>query len=268
MAHGEWEESVVNAWRKGKRFLVFAHRGASGTCPENTMAAFERAIELGANGIETDVHLTRDGRLVLIHDATLDRTTGEPGVIRELDFDQIREKDAGAWFGTEFRGQKVPAMEELFELAKDRDLVLNVELKFGSAPYPGMEEAIVAVIRRFGMEERVVLSSFNHDSLALVKRLAPEVRTGILYGENLFEPWNYAAGFGTDALHAWHVVVTPEKVKRADQRGLVYFPYTINEAEEMKRVIRAGVAGVITDYPELAWACYREVTGDTGGDAE
>ncbi|MBB6732203.1 glycerophosphodiester phosphodiesterase [Cohnella zeiphila] len=242
-----------------------AHRGASGTCPENTMAAFERAVELGANGIETDVHLTRDGRLALIHDATLDRTTGEPGSIRGLDFAEIREKDAGSWFGQEFRGQKVPAMEELFELAKGRDLFLNVELKFGSEPYPGMEEAVIAVIRRYGMEDQVILSSFNHDSLALVKRLAPEVRTGILYGENLFEPWNYAAGFGTDALHAWHGVVTPEKVKGADERGLVYFPYTINEAEEMKRLIQAGVAGVITDYPDLGWECYREAAEGAGG---
>lgn len=229
------------------------------------MAAFERAIELGANGIETDVHLTRDGRLALIHDATLDRTTGEPGSIRGLDFAEIREKDAGSWFGPEFRGQKVPAMEELFELAKGRDVFLNVELKFGSAPYPGMEEAVIAVIRRYGMEEQVILSSFNHDSLALVKRLAPEVRTGILYGENLYEPWNYAAGFGTDALHAWHGVVTPEKVADADKRGLVYFPYTINEAEEMKRLIRAGVAGVITDYPDLGWDCYRKATESAGG---
>ncbi|MFD0869455.1 MULTISPECIES: glycerophosphodiester phosphodiesterase [Paenibacillus] len=233
-----------------KAVLNIAHRGASGYCPENTMAAFERCIELGATAIETDVQMTADGRLVLIHDESLQRTTGLPKLVKDVTGDELWELDAGSWFSPAFKGERVPTLEDLFELVKSRSLQVNLELKNGVVQYPGIEEAVIEATRRFGMSDRVILSSFNHYSLAHCKRLAPEIRTGILYMEGLYEPWEYAARFGASALHAYHYAVIPEWVSQAAARGMAYHPFTVNEPAEMRRLIQAGVAGIITDYPD------------------
>jgi len=113
-----------------------------------------------------------------------------------------------------------------------------------------LEEAVVEEIRRFGMSDRVILSSFNHYSLVKCKRLAPEVRMGILYMEGLYEPWDYASRIGAEALHAYHYAVLPEWVAQAAERGIAYHPFTVNEPAEMRRLLAAGVSGIITDYPD------------------
>ncbi|ASA19417.1 glycerophosphodiester phosphodiesterase [Paenibacillus donghaensis] len=231
--------------------INFAHRGASAVCPENTMAAFRRGLELGATGIETDVQMTSDGALVLIHDEQLNRTTDKTGYIKDTPLKEVLEADAGSWFGTEFTGERVPVLEELLELLQDNSNILNIELKNGMFLYPGMEEKVIAAVREAGMSERVVLSSFNHYSLAYCKSLAPEIRTGILYGEGLYRPWDYAATLQADALHAYHFAVLPEFVAEAAAHGLVYHPFTVNDPERMKYLITSGVSGIITDYPDV-----------------
>lgn len=233
-----------------KAVLNIAHRGASGHAPENTMAAFERCIELGATAIETDVQMTSDGSLVLIHDESLARTAGSPKLVKDVTLEELRRLDAGSWFDPAFRGERVPTLRELLELVKPYSLLLNLELKNGVVPYPGLEEAVVEEIRRFGMSDRVILSSFNHYSLVKCKRLAPEVRTGILYMEGLYEPWDYASRIGAEALHAYHYAVLPEWVAQAAERGIAYHPFTVNEPAEMRRLLAAGVSGIITDYPD------------------
>lgn len=231
--------------------INFAHRGASAVCPENTMAAFRRGLELGATGIETDVQMTSDGALVLIHDEQLNRTTDKTGYIKDTPLKEVLEADAGSWFGTEFTGERVPVLEELLELLQNNSTILNIELKNGMFLYPGMEEKVIAAVREAGMSERVVLSSFNHYSLAYCKSLAPEIRTGILYGEGLYRPWDYAATLNADALHAYHYAVLPEFVAEAAMHGIVYHPFTVNDPERMKFLIAAGVSGIITDYPDV-----------------
>lgn len=232
------------------QIINFAHRGASGVCPENTMGAFRRALELGATGIETDVQMTKDGKLILIHDETVLRTTGEQGFVKDYTFEEIQKLDAGSWFSEEFRGERLPALEELLELTKDRGTIVNIELKNGSIQYPELEEKVIASIRSFGMEDRVVISSFNHYSLVKCKSIAPEIRTGILYVEGLYKAWEYGQSVGADALHALKYAVLPEWVEEAKACGIVYHPWTVNEPEEMKRLIAAKVAGIITDYPD------------------
>ncbi|GFR37128.1 glycerophosphoryl diester phosphodiesterase [Insulibacter thermoxylanivorax] len=228
----------------------FAHRGASGVCPENTMAAFVKAIELGATGIETDVQMTRDGRLVLIHDETLQRTAGVSGWVKDFTLDELRQLDAGAWYGEEFRGEKIPVLEELLELAKRHDLVLNLELKNGHVSYPGMEERTAEIVRRFRMCGQVIISSFNHYSLVLMKQAAPEIETAVLYMEGLYEPWVYARRIGASALHPYRLAVTPAWVQEAGKWGIRYHPFTVNEESEMRTMLDAGVSGIITDYPD------------------
>lgn len=233
------------------KVINFAHRGASGVCPENTMAAFRKALELGATGIETDVQMTRDGRLVLIHDELLKRTTGTAGLIKDYSFEEIQNLDAGSWFGEPFGGERIPALEELLDLTKDLDTIINIELKNGAVQYPGLEEKVIATVRSYGMEDRVVISSFNHYSLVQCKAIAPEIRTGILYMEGLYKAWEYARTVSADALHAYKLAVLPEWVEEARNAGIAYHPFTVNDPGEMKRLIHAKVAGIITDYPDV-----------------
>ena len=230
--------------------INFAHRGAAGHRPENTMVSFARALELGATGIETDVQMTKDGELVLIHDETLDRTGGVSLWIKDLTLAEVKSQDVGSWFHEDYRGETVPTLEQLLELVKDTDTIVNLELKTGVVMYPGIEAKVIEAVRRFGMEKRIIISSFNHYSLVECKKIAPEIRTGILYMEGLYEPWNFAKQIGADALHAYKYALIPELVAAAKQAGVVYHPFTVNETEHMKALLQAGVAGIITDYPD------------------
>lgn len=230
--------------------INFAHRGAAGHCPENTMIAFKRALELGANGIETDVQMTKDGQLVLIHDETLHRTTGSPEWVKDVTLAELAEKDAGSWFHEDYRGETIPTLEQLLKFVKPLDTIINLELKNGVVRYPELENKVIEMVRRYGLAERVIISSFNHYSLVECKRIAPEIRTGILYMEGLYEPWDYAKRIGADALHAFHYAVIPELVAAASEQGIPYHPFTVNEKSEMQALLHAGVAGIITDYPD------------------
>ncbi|ANS73797.1 hypothetical protein AWM70_03760 [Paenibacillus yonginensis] len=231
-------------------FLNIAHRGASGYCPENTMAAFKRAIELGANGIETDVQMTADGHLVLIHDEGLQRTAGSPKRVKDVTLEELRTLDAGSWYDPSFAGERVPTLRELLELVLPTSVQVNIELKNGIVQYPGLEEAVIQEVRELGLSDRIIISSFNHYSLVKCKQLAPEIRTGVLYMEGLYEPWKYAAGLGADALHPHYFAVLPEWVAASAEQNIAYHPFTVNKEEDMKRLLEAGVAAIITDYPD------------------
>ncbi|GGA49111.1 glycerophosphodiester phosphodiesterase [Paenibacillus physcomitrellae] len=231
-------------------FLNIAHRGASGYCPENTMAAFKRAIELGANGIETDVQMTADGHLVLIHDEGLQRTAGSPKLVKDVTLEELRTLDAGSWYDPSFAGERVPTLRELLELVLPTSVQVNIELKNGIVQYPGLEEAVIQEVRELGLSDRIIISSFNHYSLVKCKQLAPEIRTGVLYMEGLYEPWKYAAGLGADALHPHYFAVLPEWVAASAEQNIAYHPFTVNKEEDMKRLLEAGVAAIITDYPD------------------
>jgi len=230
--------------------INFAHRGAAGYYPENTMLAFAKALELGATGIETDVQMTRDGELVLIHDETLQRTAGTPEWVKDLTLTEIKQREAGSWFREEFAGERIPTLEELLDLVRNTDTIVNLELKTGVVLYPGIEQKVLDTVRRFGLSERIIISSFNHYSLVECKKLAPDIRTGILYMEGLYEPWDYAKRVGADALHAYQYALTSELVAEAKANGVVYHPFTVNDTKLMQALIAAGVAGIITDYPD------------------
>jgi len=236
----------------------FAHRGSSKICPENTMAAFKKALEQGATGIETDVQLTKDGEPVLIHDETLKRTTSGTGWVKDHTLNELKELDAGSWFHPDFREERLPHLDELLELVQDRGTIVNIELKNGVVPYEGLEEKVIQRVRDHGLSSRVVISSFNHYSLLLCKKLAPEIRTGILYMEGLYEPWAYAGTLQADALHAYHHAVLPGFVAAAKAAGKAYHPFTVNDPNEMRRLLEAGVDGIITDYPDQLAALLAE----------
>lgn len=246
---------------KGKINMIinYAHRGANGYCPENTMAAFCKAIELGATGIETDVQLTQDGHLVLIHDENLFRTTGVNRYIQDITLAELQQLDAGSWFNEQFAGEKIPTLDQLLQLVKENHIKLNIEIKSGIVPYPGIEQKVIHKVMQYGLQGEVIISNFNHYSLALCKQINPSIATGILYMEGLYRPWDYAKSLQADALHAPRYAVTPEWVHEAKEHGMIYNVYTVNDENEMKAFIAAGVAGIITDFPDKL---HRILTGE------
>ena len=162
---------------------IIAHRGASGHAPENTLAAFERAVALGAQFIETDLHLTRDARFVAIHDKTLERTTNGKGAVRDFTLAELRELDAGMWFDRQFMGQRIPTLEEILEFARQHDVVFYLEIKYDSAW--GMHHALVAALGGAGNAARTIVLSFDPSTLTSLRRLDASIMMGLLVeGEN------------------------------------------------------------------------------------
>lgn len=246
---------MPSQWLTATHVLNIAHRGASAVAPPNTLAAFRKAAELGADGIELDVHLSADGVPVVIHDFTVDGTTDGTGRVRDLPLAALRELDAGSRFDPAFAGERIPTLEEVFAEVGDR-LLINVELK--SMPgneYPGMEEAVAGLIRRFGLTERVLVSSFNPLALRRFRKVAPEVPIGFLYET---APLSRLAqllaallpGLRPQALHPHWSLVGPETVRRAHRRGRKVVVWTVDEPEAMARLSGWGVDAIITNYPD------------------
>jgi len=214
------------------------------------MAAFKKAIELGATGIEIDVQIAKDGTIVIIHDESLKRTTGDPRLVKDVDYEEMKALDAGGWFAPEFAGEPIPTLEQLLQLLADTTIILNIELKNGVILYPDIERRTIELVRAYNMADRVIISSFNHYSLAACKAIDPGIRTGILYMEGLYEPWSYAKTVNADALHAYKYAILPEWVAEAAACGIAYHPFTVNEQHEMEKLAALGVSGIITDYPD------------------
>ncbi len=230
---------------------VWAHRGASGSAPENTLPAFEMAIEQGADGVEFDVQLTRDDHVVVIHDETLERTTDGHGWVADHSLDDLKKLDASAGLAG-FAGVRIPTLAELFDLVKDADLRLNVELKNSRIPYQGMEERVLGLIDQLGVADRVVISSFDHNSLRGLAESGTTLPLGVLYSDPLWRPWNYATKLGASALHPSLSATRPKVVERSHEAGLEVNVWTVNEPEEIERVAELGVDALITNYPARA----------------
>ena len=168
--------------------FVIAHRGASAYAPENTIAAFNKALDMAADGIEIDVHLTKDRHIVVSHDEKLGRTCNGTGFIKDFTLEELKKLDFGSWFSHEYANERIPTLDEIMYLLRDKDILLNIEVKNNLVIYEGIEKAIVDVIKEHKMVEKVIVSSFNHYCLREIKRLAPELKIGLLYSERLYNP--------------------------------------------------------------------------------
>lgn len=233
--------------------IIYAHRGASGYAPENTMAAFKKGIEMGAKGIELDVHLTKDGHVVVCHDANIKRTSNGEGLIMDMTLEELRKFDFGSWMSPEFEGEKAPTLEEVLELIKDWDGILNIEIKATPRQYlPGIEKAIVDLVNKYSMVDKIIISSFNHYSLVELKKIAPEFKTAILYSELMYEPWKYVKNINAFAIHPGMGNLTEEVIEGCIKNGVAVNVWTVNDSEHMKILVKAGVDGIITNYPDVA----------------
>jgi glycerophosphoryl diester phosphodiesterase len=234
------------------RPLNIAHRGASAAAPPNTLAAFQKAAELGADGVELDVHLSADGVPVVIHDFTVDATTDGTGPVADLTLAQLKRLDAGSTFDPAFAGERIPTLEEVLEM--EERLFINIELKTPGLRDSGLERAVTALIKRCGTGDRVLLSSFNPFSLRRAKRLAPHIPVGLLYASDLPLPLRRAwlAPLAPhEARHPEHTMVDARYMAWARRRGYRVNTWTVDDPEEMRRLIQLGVDGIITNVPDV-----------------
>jgi glycerophosphoryl diester phosphodiesterase len=231
---------------------VIAHRGASGHAPENTMAAFRRAIQLGAGFIETDLHLTRDAKFVAIHDATLERTTNGQGSIHDATLAELRKLDAGQWYDREFSGERIPTLEEILDFSRENDVVFYLEIKYDVAW--GMHHTLVAAIRKAENAARTIVISFDPSTIAAVRRVDPSIMVGLLADEtdHVARPdlVQTAQRAGARQLCLQSSLLTTEIVDRAHAADLQVVAWTINEAQAMRGAVQMGADGIMTDLPD------------------
>ena len=242
---------------------IIGHRGAPGHAPENTIAGFERALELGADVLEMDLWMTRDGEIVVLHDATVDRTTDGSGPIYELTWEEVQKLDAGAYFMTgpfEFpyaeQGIGVPSLREVFERFPEAPMLLEIK--------PNSEElarAVVRLIREFDRVENTVLGSFHTRATEAVREAGPEIATGASQRESTRFFWMSLARLTGLHTPQYEALILPERTRRlhvtspplrraADERGLKLFVWTVNQPSQIRRLLQQGVDGIVTDYPD------------------
>lgn len=230
--------------------LILGHRGARGHAPENTMASFQAALDMGADGIELDVQMTKDGKVVVCHDHSLERTSNGSGWLVEHTREELRALDFGSWFSPQFAGEKIPTLREVLQWAAPTRLIVNVEIKNGPVIYEGIEEKVSALIRECRMVERVIVSSFYHPSLLKMKQLDPMIKTGLLYASRPVDPWLQLRVTDTDNLHPlWHYV-DAAWASGTRPHGAKIFTWTINELRDWEHIKNMGVDGIMTDYPD------------------
>jgi len=236
------------------RPIIFAHRGTSAHAPENTIAAFELALAQGADGIELDVKLSADGHVVVIHDATVNRTTGAHGRVKDLSLVDLRTLEAGSLFSEKFRGEKIPTLEEVFEAVGKRTFI-NVELTNYNTPRDHLVESVCMLVKKFGLQKRVLFSSFLAWNLSRARSYLPEVSRGLLAFNGLLGAWGRSFGFvfgKYQALHPNLKDTTHQQVQRVHRLQRRIHVWTVNAAEDMHRLFGWGVDGIFTDDPQLA----------------
>jgi glycerophosphoryl diester phosphodiesterase len=235
------------------RCLVVGHRGAMGYRPENTLASFEHALELGADWIELDVHLTRDGQLAVIHDETLDRTTNGSGLVRDCTLAELQRLDAGD-------GEHIPSLDEVLAWARERGAVIDIEIKNAPLYYPGIEQAVVAALDRHAMTERAIVISFDHAAVKRVKALDARVATGVLYaGRPVDAGVGLARQADADALLPHWAYVTAEDVSTAHAAGLGVAPWASSDPVVLRGLVAAGVDAIGTNHPDVLRDVIREL---------
>ena len=238
---------------------VIAHRGANLVAPQNTLEAFRKSMEIGCDGFETDIHLTKDGIPVVCHNFTIDETSNGVGAIKDMTLEELREFDFGKYKGPEFEGTKIPTLDEFLSLSEemgDKMKVLDIELKsehFGQAGTELAEKTINAV-KEHGLFDKLLISSFDPAILVVCKKIDKACKTGILYSPDRLisvkigaRPVSFAKEIGADALHPYYMYVTRLYVERAHRAGIQVNPWTINKEAAAKHLIKLGVDGLITD---------------------
>ncbi len=242
-------------------FRVISHRGANRLAPQNTLPAFQKAVDLGAEGMELDVHLTKDGTIVVCHDYTIDRTSNGTGAVADYTYEELLQFDFGSYFSPEFAGTKIPTLAEFFELSRSMEL-LNVEIKSPKDKHSPIARRTIEAAKQAGLADKLLISSFDAAVLLACKEVDRSIRTALLYSFDLKETPNiaelaegyvaYAQSIDVQALHPFMMFLDEDYAENCHKAGLLVHPWTVNEAEGMQTVIDWGCDGIITDYPDVA----------------
>jgi len=234
--------------------VIFAHRGASAYAPENTLAAFELAVQQGADAIELDVKLSADGHAIVMHDDMVDRTTGGQGRVKAMSLAKLRSLEAGSHFAEKFHGEKIPLLEEVFE-SVGRRTYINVELTNYDSKEDGLVDTVCAIIKKFNLQKRILFSSFHAANLVKARALLPDVPRGLLATNDYRGIWirSFVFAFGNfQALHPHVDTTSPRQINRVHRLRRRIHIYTVNAEDVIRRLFRWGVDGIFTDDPLLA----------------
>lgn len=229
---------------------VWAHRGIGARMPENTLEAFQLAIDEGAYGIELDVHLSRDGVCVVCHDETIDRTSDGTGMIANLTLAELRQFDFSQVEGKTFPGVgpcAIPTLAEVLALAAPSALKVNIELKTDRTVYPGIEERVLDEIRAAGMEQRVIVSSFNRESVARFKALGSGIPVAFLFSRPPRRLKRDIRAGEWDAIHPYRLWARRGLIRAAHKAGVQVRAYTVDDENEARRLMRRGIDGIFTN---------------------
>ena len=236
---------------KNSKTLILAHRGASAYAPENTLEAMKLALDMGADGVELDVHLSKDGRIMVCHDEKIDRTSNGQGLISSYTYDELRLFDFGFKYYNEIRGLKIPTLDEVYELLAPHGLIVNVEIKSAN---PAIISALYDLEQKYSMQGKIIYSSFDHLQLERMKKQYPSTTTAPLYAFNMIAPEKYAKNMNASAIHPNFAQLTtfPDYVKNCHDLEIRVNPWTANKEEDMQMCFDAGCDAIITNYPDVA----------------
>jgi glycerophosphoryl diester phosphodiesterase len=231
--------------------MVIAHRGFSGEAPENTLGAFKKAIEVGSDMMELDVHFSKDGRVVVIHDDTLERTTNGRGKVADHTLQELKKLDAGSWFGSPFSGEQIPTLQDVLELAKGNILV-NIEIKneyLGPYTISDLSDRALQEAKRSRTAKQVIFSSFSPSALERIKEGNSHARVALLYHKFWNIPEEVTGGKSFPTLNLRRSFLTKDKIAKIHEQGMKVNTYTVNSQKEMEQFIRWGIDGIITNHP-------------------
>jgi glycerophosphoryl diester phosphodiesterase len=251
--NSEW---IINAPQ------VIAHRGASGYAPENTLAAFKRAVDLGSQAVELDAKLLKDGSIIVIHDNTLDRTTNGSGSVYQFEYNEIMDLDAGSHYSRTFDKEKIPKLEEVFNQIGDR-IPINVELTNIAHPLDQLPQKVIELIRRYKLERSVLLSSFNPWALIVARKVEPKIPRALLVQpvKPKFLLSLIRRMVNHEIYHPHQDMLNEKEMERIKINRKLVNAWTVNDRSQMMKLLKLGVDGIITDYPDIAREVIQEIKG-------
>ncbi len=239
--------------------LIISHRGANKYAPQNTLPAFEAALEIGTDGFETDLHITKDGHVVICHNYTIDETSDGEGKISDMTLEQLKSHDFGSYFSKEFKETKIPTIDEFLSLIEKTDIeILNIEIKPPKQKETAIVRETIKAVKEHGLFDKLLISSFSPDILKEAKQIDKNCRTGFLYGPNSpttpFVAWrifSYVKSLGCEAVHPHFIFVNKKYIKKAHEAGIKVNPWTIDLPEIIDNMIKWGADGIITNLPDV-----------------
>ncbi|WP_440895791.1 glycerophosphodiester phosphodiesterase [Amphibacillus sp. Q70] len=234
-----------------KKFII-AHRGASFYRPENTLAAFELAYQQGADGIETDIHLSKDGIPMLIHDAQINRVTHATGLVNQLTCQELKEYDIGSWFNSKYHTERMVTLAEFLHWAHGKNLLLNLELKTGDMDDSSIEKIVYQEVDKYKMLNQVIFSSFNSQTLERLKKIDPNTKVAILASRHQLTLLQTSQQLQFNGVHLKHNYIDRVIIRKYHREGKYVGVYTVNNPNQMRRCFQANCDMIITDRPDLA----------------